>query len=388
MKDNRHTGVQVRSAVRRIMSKSKKGFYIEVRLPKEWLQHNKLTSSQFREEAGFLVRNFKSRYPDVFSTHIHDTNEASYILQTARILKQVSDLPGFERFVKIFNRIDAPAYLFAARIADFFRARFEVGLEPEPIGDGSGRMPDLEVTADPKPVFIECKTIDTRKFYKPKEKEEIARKLREAIDTPNQITIFFDDPKGIDALYKKLAGDKFVAEIKNAKEHRDFFLEEGVHINIIPETDDTIADSGMMLHGMMALQGIMEDNKTNERKPGFVFMQNGRSTGVFGPLVDFRSCLEKKRKKSQTQNVADHPYILAIDAGGILGDPEVNFCHIRSWFQPRINTRYSGILLFRVLSKVGRSESVEIDFLKNENAAHAISDDIEKFLIGKAQQRH
>jgi hypothetical protein len=350
--------------------------HIDIKLPQKWFDLKKLSMSDFQKRIDFLGSSFGFRFTDVFATDIHNTNDANYILQTSQILQEISDLPGFSRFVNIFNRNDASAYLFSARTAILLKDQFEVELEPEPISQSLGRMPDLKIRSESKSVFIECKTINADKFFKFQEKSQIAKRIRSALQTPNQISFFFDDSKGIINFFKKLTSNYFVNQLVNAKEETNI-LEEGVKINVIPRR----VFSDTQFTGFMKM--IMEDHSSGERKPGFVFMESGQSTGVFGPLVDFSSCLEKKRRKSRTQSVNGFPYILAIDASYILGAPDQNLSYIKRWFQPKINTRYSGILLCKTFSRDANSYSTEVEYLKNDHSSYDTGDKLERFFQEK-----
>lgn len=264
-------------------------------------------------------------------------------------------------------------------MAILLKEKFEIELEPN--SHSGGRMPDLKIESESSPVFIECKTINTKKFYMLEEKKQIAQKIRSILHTPNQLTVFFDNLMGIENLFKKLNSTSFVNQIVTAKKELNIFTEDGVQLNVIPRK--TSSDPNFSGY----IQMIMEDNASEERKPGFVFMKKGQSTGIFGPLVDFNSCLEKKRGKSRTQCVGGFPYILSIDASNILGDPKQNLSYIKGWFQPKINTRYSGILLCKTFSREFNSCSTEIEFLKNVHSRNSIDGKLEKFLLKMGKQK-
>lgn len=359
-------------------SMPEKRVHINFKLPKNWFDLKKIGLSDFQEMISFLRDAFGFRYTDIFATEILNTNQADNIYHTYQTLHTISNLAGFSRFVKLFNRNDSSGYLFSARTAALLKNKFDVELEP--ITENNGRMPDLKVKIGSKPVFIECKTIDINKFYQKAEKKEIAKSIRSKIQTPNQITVFFNDSESIKILRKKLIDKQFVKQILITKNELDLQTKEGLHINVIPRMEFADPD----YFGYM--QMIMEDNISGERKPGFVFQELGHSTGVFGPLIDFSSCLEKKRGKSRTQYVEGYPYILAIDASNILGDPSQNLRYIRRWFQPNINTRYSGILLCRMFSRNSNSYSVELDYLKNDYSRYSIDAKLERFFQEKAKQ--
>lgn len=347
---------------------------ISISLPEDWLHVKGITVEQFQDNVKFLIMAFGTRYPTVFPTDIKDTKDADFILSTSQLLQEVKDLPGFSRYVKIFDYKAASAYLFQARVAVLIKNTFSVELEP-PTGNGS-RMPDLKIETNSQPVYVECKTIDTNKFYKLDQKKDIAKRIRAILHTPNQIDIFFDDAEGVEKLFCKLKDKQFQKQIVDAQDTLKIQIEGGVHINVVPRI--TCRD----LEISVSMKVIIEDNESGERKPGFVFMEAGHSTGIYGPLVDFSACLEEKRGQSRTQYVEGFPYVLALEASNILGDPNQNLSYIDRWFQPKINTRYSGVLLCKTFTRDGNSSTTEFEYLKNQHAAHEIGDDLEKFLIG------
>jgi len=355
--------------------KSKKRVEVSIKLPSDWFKLKKISTSDFQQRISFLIETFGSRYLDVFTDEIHDTNEAEYVFSVSQIFQEIGDLPGFSRFVKAFNRKDALALMFSSKIAILLKEKF--GIELEPVPPSGGRTPDLKVSCKSNPVFIECKTVDTKKFYNLDQTRKIARRIRAELQTPNQIDVYYDDPKNLEGLYSKLTDKKFVNRIVDTKKQLELFVEKGIRIVVVPR--EKYSDKSFT----STLTGIMEDNDSGKRRPGFVFTEAGQPTGIFGPLVDFSSCLEGKRKQSQTQRVVGFPYILAIDVSNILGDPNENLKRIKRWFQPGINKRYSGVLLCKTYFRDATSYSIEVEFLKNSHSSHEIGNSLETFFQKK-----
>jgi hypothetical protein len=111
------------------------------------------------------------------------------------------------------------------------------------------------------------------------------------------------------------------------------------------------------------LYGTLYDTAENYIYPMHTFFLGGKSyINISGPKDGgFTSVLKQKIKDARSQSPIGKPYILAINMEDELGSIEENRKKLNTIFQPKYNTRYSGILLV----KKNDSEVFDLEFVQN-----------------------
>jgi len=311
----------------------------------------------------FLLDCLGEKYVDIFPTLINSSQDIDLIISVSNKFKNIHKCEGFKRHIQLYNTRELYSHLFVATISNCFR---DVGiLCLEPITPSTEGNPDIELNIGGSKIYIECKTIHTKRYYDYIGKNEIARFIFEEIATANQISIFFNQSISVEELRSIMLNDKLLSKITNVSSEQNIIVNPDITLNVMPPKP-------VIMEAVM--QGIMEDNVDGVRKPGYVFFRYGRSVGVFGPIVDFSSSLEQRRRKSKKQYVKNYPFILAIDASNIVGDPKDHMRYINNWFNPRVYRRYSAVMLFSIFQDIQNREIVKARYFENFHAADPLPD--------------
>ncbi len=309
----------------------------------------------------FLLNCLGKKYLDIFPTLIKSPQEIDLIISVSNKFGKIHECEGFKRHVQLYNSKELHSHLFVATISSYLCDIGELCLEPNtPSAEGN---PDIELNSKGSKIYFECKTINTDKYYDYNEKKEIAQFIFEEIDTINQISIFFNKPISVGELRSFLLDNKFLSEINNVSSEQNIIINQDITINVIPPK----LPGNVSIEAL--IQAIMEDNTDGIRKPGYAFYKYGRSVGVFGPIVDFSSSLKSRRKKSKKQFVKNYPFVLAINASHIVGDPKDHERYINNWFKPHKNTQYSAVMLFGIYQDIPNREIVKARYFENPHAA-------------------
>ncbi len=337
----------------------------QIKTPQEILTQRNTSADDLKVRTQFLLKCLKKRYLDFFPTKIQYPQEIDRIISWSDRFKKLHECEGFDRHIKVYNNKDLYSQVFVTTVASIFHDFVELSLEPiTPPNEGN---PDIALYDGSKVIYIECKTINTEKYYDYDEKEKLARFVLEEISSKNQITLFFNERISSEEIRDLIVDEKLLSEINNITREQYIRIHSNITLNVIPR--DYLGSKSLYAE----LKGIIEDNIDGVKKPAFVFAKNGRSVGIVGPVVDFSSSLESRRSKSKKQCVKNYPFVLVIDASHILGDPKDHARYINNWFA-RKNTRYSAVILFSASRDFQLSEVVKITCYENpyaENPCHA-----------------
>ena len=96
-----------------------------------------------------------------------------------------------------------------------------------------------------------------------------------------------------------------------------------------------------------------------------------------------KDALKKKIESSRDQSDDSQPYILAINANDMLGSLTENLRYLAKSFQPKMNTRFSGILLVNNTLNGNGKEKIDLKYVSNPYSKYPISKNVEMLFIKK-----
>ena len=147
--------------------------------------------------------------------------------------------------------------------------------------------------------------------------------------------------------------------------------------NIVVNVDPRSAYSDPSIKVQMDI--IVEDIYSGDRKPGHVFIENGKTFLIDGPDIDYKKILQQKIKSAKHQSVSNCIFITAINTDLMLGDMSENIRSIESLFQPNRNTRYSSVLLANSQSFTVKKNWTQI---RNPYAEVPVTEEILRLFMG------
>jgi len=341
---------------------------IQIKTSQDILINRNTSIENLKERIQFLGTCLGKKYLNILPVNIAAPQEIDFIIYLSNIFRKLHANEGFKRHMKLYNKKELHAHMFVSATSSYI-CDFIDKLILEPITPPEEGNPDIELNDKGNRIYIECKTINTDKYYEHDNKMKITQMIFDEINTTNQITLFFKKNFTINELRNHILDKQILHEIAHVKKESNIRVDQDISLNVIPR--QTLGDKAIQ----SKLTIIMEDNTDGIRKPGYVVLKNGRSVGVFGPTVDFSKSLEGRRTKSRKQFVKNHPFILAIDSSTILGNPNDHDQYINKWFAPNKNTRYSGIMLVNIFKDTNNNETTKIKYYDNPYARNPYKPD-------------
>ena len=302
----------------------------------EILQMRGVSIDDIKLYLDFLSKTLKKKFSEIAPLNFMDTGSLDRLLTLYEVLSKLETVKGFDRHAAEYNNKRFLATLFVSRVALYLLNKVD-DLELEPITPPTAGNPDIKFTIGEQDVYIECKNIETSQFSDITEHRNIFEVLEAYMDFPHQIWLSYKTSPTVDELHslgeniKKLANTvKITGNIINNKQYK-----VNVHLRNAYGDPNVAAVADM----------IMEDTGSKDRAPGHAFMEKGKTFLVDGPEIDYKKILKTKIKSAKGQYVKNHIFLTAINTDSMLGIMEENIQCIESLFQPKKNTRYSGVLL-------------------------------------------
>lgn len=319
----------------------------------------------------FLSKFLGAKFIELVPTSVIDTQSLDRILILYDVLSKLQDVQGFDRHLAEFNEKQFLSTLFVSRVAIFLKDKVEE-LELEPItAEGEGN-PDIRIKVSGLDTFIECKNIETSQFINIEEHRNVFYSLLPFINFPHQISL----------TYKRTPTDKEIARL--GKSISKLAVEVTTDGNIINneyfEVNVQLRDSYSDPNFIVVLEMITEDMNAGERKPGHVFMENGKTIAIHGPEIDYKKILHTKIKNAKKQYVSGHGFITMINADLFLGSLAENIRSIEGLFQPKQNTRYGSVILANSQALKGEDRWVTIS---NPYASAPLPREVNRLFINK-----
>lgn len=342
----------------------------KINTTQEFLDERGISLDVINEDVRFLSSIFGRKYFELFPTEISN-NDIDYISYCSNILRSVRDCEGFKEHIKEYNSNNKHAHLYTARVARFLLQRdFKVTLEPD-MGKKDGPHPDLKIEKANITCYVECKTSNISNYFKKNLKKEVADIVYEKIKTPDQIDLFFEKSIEKKEIQELLNEDRVIKLVhscfERGKDGKESKLEinENLMINIIQRPAIIGNESDFP---EVTMEGFMEDNTTNTRSIGYVFMKGGRSIGIFD-VVDYSNKLKDKKEQSEKQLVSDYPNVVFIRDSDVVGNPNMHKQYIdNEWLTPDL-MECSGVAIFDSYNSpfcINANENFK--YYKNSNA--------------------
>lgn len=327
---------------------------IKIICNKDLLESNNISLNDFREDLQYLSMKFKNKFLDFFPLQINDISTVWTIQNLSSSLKKLENCVGFDAHMSVYCKEQFGSNFFVTLFAGSIKDKVQ-SLELEPEIESTGKNPDVLIRTLNQEIYLECKNIETEQFVLEKEHEHIFNIISKGVDSPNQIDITY---------YEELTDKEWIDLAKNLNSLLENVTEEGYIINNKKLQVHTIPRSNGIQTGFTILMnGMIEDTNSKTTYPGHIFMKDGRSISISGPLVDFKKIIKKKIEKSRKQSDNSKPYVLVINSNHFIGKKEENMSFIRKLFQPDSNTRFSAILL--VNYSVSKEENIHFELITN-----------------------
>lgn len=282
-------------------------------------------------------------------------------------LEALRSVPGAERLRAMITPRQLLSTYSVARLATLLSGHVQ-GLELEAAVE-SGRRPDLSFIVDGRRHFVECKrmTLDLQKFLP--EHIRLAEAVGNRIRSTHQITIdyrSFPSRRELEALIAAL-----IIELR-APRQTHVHVTENLRIFCVPGTQ--FIDSKYS----PALAFIVFRMATGSVVPAHGLAVDGTRIIVKGPDIDMSPQIKDQMRRASGQAPSDSPYVLCIDASGLLGPSDVVMKRLRREFTPAQNRRFGGLLLLDQSHRMGDTRSLE--FIRNEHARVRVGRSFEDIL--------
>jgi len=339
---------------------------VSINTTEEHLKYVGLSIEDILRRVKFLTICFGTKYPRMFPLDVN-SNDIDRIIHTARILQRIERCDGFKRHLIQYDKNNIEDHLFTAKTAGWLLDKnYKVSLEPELESPVGGR-PDLFVITDKNEQFVvECKNIDISSFYKVDKKQKIADIVYEKVRTCNQLDLYFSSEVTDSEARMVFSNTDLVTDIHRlgcSNSETRLVVSDKIQIGIIPKAP-IIGKEDCVTY---VLGGVLEDNVSKQRLPGFSFMKGGRSIGVWGPLPDYSKRWGNQRSKSKKQALTGYPMVVMVNGDNVLGDPQLHKEYFNKVWLTEKNIECSGVGLVRFVTENG---NVGIDYYKNPKAEH------------------
>lgn len=343
----------------------------EIKTTQEFLDGNGLTMADVQEATLTLARCLGLKYERFFPLQVRSEHIDS-IVETARVLRAVEDFPGFKRHIREYGKGSIEDHLFTARTASWL-ARLGLSVEFEPETPKDVKNPDLKVERPGKPaVYVECKRIDTGKFFGLEEKQELADLIYEKLPTCDQLN-FYLEHEGSAAKIRQLIPDKNFATIVFGSgikaEESDIKVEGEFKVSVIRKPAIIGAEEDFPI---VTVEGWLQNVESGVRLPGYTFMRGGRSISVHGPPPDYRRIWNRKRHTSKHQAVPDHPFVTIILDEDVLGDPVEHERFFNEVWLTKENASVSGVGFLSFARMVGQPSKPRFSYSVNPDAKNPL----------------
>lgn len=316
-----------------------------------------------KKRLNHLFKLFGLRVKELVPSEINNYSTLISLINMSSLLEGLQDCPGFnEHILGYFN--NPTSTQFVSYIAKNLISKVDF-LELEPHSTELGRKPDIKIINDELEFYIECKyPFSNTKFDFYNEHKKIEERIRNEVSIPHQIDVSF---------YSELNDEEITRIINDLKHKLSFCRSSGVLINTKKyKVSITFHEDYQPQYLFeMPMKITLIESHTNNHLPGNVFLKDGRTISIAGPQVDYVSVLTKLIKKSSGQAVVNKPFVLAISINNMLGSLQENILAIQDSFQPKKNTRFTGVVL---VEHLGTGELSKRKFIYIENPFSSVPD--------------
>lgn len=342
--------------------------WLQISIATEILNQSKITITEINEHFTELASIFKGISPKILPDNIKDTSTLYSLIEFSKNLKKLKNCQGFEKhIIKYNNEKEIIHSDFVTLLSGFLVSKVDE-LIFDPIIRETNKYPDMCIKFNDNETYIECKSIDTKKFNFSDEHNRFFELISKyLVGIPHQISI----------TYKKSLSDNKIEELgKTLQKRAPLVTNEGVIINNENLKVHVIKKEMPPNTGIgVSFFGIEHDIVENCDYPMHIFAVNGLTVSIAGPKVDYASVLLGKVKAGKSQSPINKPYILAIDAREILGSMDENIRVLTTAFQPKQYTRFSGILLVKMSWNLFEKKTdFGFEFVQNPFASTPISE--------------
>ena len=131
---------------------------------KDFLDSIGLSENDVLDNIKYISKCFGLRYLKLFPLKLR-SKDIERFHSIKGVLKKIEKCPGFQKFLRQFDKNNIEHHLFTARVAAWLLdLEFDIELEPEIISSNAGEPDILAVTACEK-VVVECKDINISEFF-------------------------------------------------------------------------------------------------------------------------------------------------------------------------------------------------------------------------------
>jgi len=326
---------------------------------------------QLQKSLQALVGFFGPQVHRVVPETIDQVPAADRAIWIAEKLTQIQNCRGFALHLREYLNAVTPSLFVSCLAAYLIESAEEIELEPSIPAQAS--KPDLRVQCKDQAVFIECKC--------PLE-DMASRYLDEHQGMFDALRSYVSYHYALEIWYKtSLGGEELEAVGKRMKDRLEHVSSSGTivdtgNIRIAVQTDVDRFPAGLSLWVSL----IAPDEDTNTSLPGHLIAREGLTMSLYGPVVDYTSILAERVRRSRSKVPSGLPFVVAISSNRMLGSVARNVSEITRTFQPRKNTRISGVLLAEFSKAIGEGDVTLLRFIPNPYAVAPLTKAAQKVL--------
>jgi len=347
----------------------------QLKVNSEILKSSKLTIEQLQSYLNHLGSVFGKRCRYIIPDEINYLPTIIWIANLSEQLRKLEHCNGFTKHIDKYTRKQVNSSYFVTVVASDLICNGIEDLVLEPSVPDTRKNPDILVTYKGKEVYIECKTIETKRFDFTEEHNKMLSILEKYIDVPHQIDIQYKKHLAETDIHRLGAGIQ--ERLRNVKGNGKIIDNDEIQVGV-QLRDGYLNNKGINL----ILWGISTDIQDNCNYPMHNYGRNGRTISISGPKVDYSKILKAKIRSSKRQSPDKKPYVLLIDGNSMLGSTVENVRALSSTFQPQSNTRFSAaiiVLYHPRFDKLGLD--IEYHFVSNPFAQFPVNTEFARIFL-------
>ena len=355
---------------------SDKEVTVKVRFSEDDLKRVGASYEQVRAATQDLIDMFGKKYVRIFSRLVN-SNGLDRLMNIHRILSGARYLEGFGRHIRLYDKNNIDDHLLTAQMASRLRSLGK-SIELEPVVALGEQGPDIRCESKNSPdVFFECKRIYKDKFSN----WDAAKRISDTIigfvpkmgSLNIELSIGFSEARvirileseGFRSAVSSLDRDRGVGEISHNDQFDCSFQKTAVHSDLPDEQFDEME---------VSMEGHSINHATGVKVPFYHFTKKGSGVGVSDPPPDYSGIWSSKRKKSKSQIIDGHPFVVVMSDHDILGDPEEHQAYFSKLWLTEHYSQFSGIGFFGSAFVDGKGVTDQFRFLANSHAEYSLPD--------------
>jgi len=337
----------------------------------EIMKSSNLSNEELQSYLNHLGSVFGARTKYIIPDKINDLLTLRWIADLSERIGKVEHFEGFDKHVKTYTRNQIESSYFVTVIASYLVDNGIDNLIFDPSITVTGKKPDLLIDFQGEQVFIECKTIDTKKFDYSAEHARMLSILRSYLDVPHQIDIQYKESFPDNDLHE--LGKVLHERLKSVKGDGNIVHNNNLRVGV------QIRKGYFPRSSKIVLGGISKDINEQCNYPMHSYGIDGHYIGISGPKVDYSNILSSKIRRSRRQAPDVKPYVLMIQGNLMLGSLTENIRALSSAFQPKTNTRFSAGVLVTYYQHFDSSIlDIKFYFVPNPFAQYPVSKEFER----------